>query len=250
MPASEGEEGIGSAAARSPYGEVLDMRWQATIEEGMLAGHAVELATYPLLTPEAKLFFQPMLSRGLGYDVFRLGDEWVLKVSADRHPDAQGPRFAEKQLDSYAFLRRYPGAEFTCQTHLFRCPIGGQQRTCEVQAFIRGRCLSRIRDVDLLASARLRDNLRLFVGRILEGVAAEGRTPDFWDTGWTRSARYTTNALVDDWDHPWLIDIGAWPEGFSLQGGLRATLRVRKITHDLRRFYSRLSAIDAQYSAA
>jgi hypothetical protein len=37
-------------------------------------------------------------------------------------------------------------------------------------------------------------------------------------------------------DHPWVIDIGAWPEGFAAWGNLRARIHVNKIVFDLRLF--------------
>jgi hypothetical protein len=234
-----------SSADSSPFGVLLAPEWEQAISEGVASGVPAELAVYPLLIPEAGLVQQTKVAEGLGYDVFRIGNQWVLKITAERHPDAISPAFIRKQAESYSFLRQHLGDEFVCLTYLFRCPIGGKQRSCEVQRFVAGKSLQDITDQEIKGKPKLQQNLLTLVGRILRAYEIAGRVPDFWDTGFLKSARYTKNILVDEDDHPWLIDVGAWPEGFSESSGLKAKIRVLKIVNDMRRFQRWLESLPA-----
>ena len=159
-----------------------------------------------------------------------------MKIASDRHRDVISPYYTPKQLESYHFLRNHLGKDFVLVTYLFSCPIWGRQRGCALQPFVHGKQLKAISNIEIRSSPDLRRNLLCLVKRILTTYHFTGRVPDLWDMGFRKSARYTKNIMVDQNLNPWIVDIGAWPEGFSIQGGLLAKIRTLKTVCDLKRY--------------
>lgn len=231
--------------SQSPFGSVLQAKCEAVICADMETGQSAILDENPLMLPaEEALSPARLLGRGLGYEVYRLSSEWVLKVAAGRHEDVIDQQFTRRQAESYNFLVAHLGQEYVCRTYLFRCPLGSRQASCAVQQAVWGRTLAEITAGEFRRSTRLRQNVRGLVDRVLRMADRTGRMPDLWDGAAPgirglvtfRDARYTANVRVDEQDRPLLIDIGAWPEGFDRKRSMRGAVRVTKMIHDLKRF--------------
>jgi hypothetical protein len=56
-----------------------------------------------------------------------------------------------------------------------------------------------------------------------------------------RSARLTSNIRLDADDWPWMVDVGAWPRGFSIRAAsFTRRLMIYKWALDLRLFHAQL----------
>lgn len=228
----------------SPFGVVLTKDLASVVIEANEHLQPAILNTYPFLLQEQELT-RNFIAQGLGYDVFALGDYWVLKFAANRHPDVRAASFLGKQVESFHFLRKHLGTEYVCPTLFFQFPFQDALARCEIQLHIAGKALGQLTNDELRKDSCMCSHLIKLFDRILEMYSQTRRMPDLIDntyySGWMhrrpfelRNVRYTGNIRFDSNDYPKIIDIGAWKKGFSADANLRALMRCQKIARDLK----------------
>lgn len=217
----------------NPFGTVLDNKWKQILMPAVDRGVALALDDYPFILNDQELMHLQLIGKGLGSNVYAFDNQWVIKIAADRHPDVISPNYSSRQMESYIFLRDHLGINFIVPSIIFSCPIWGRQRGCEVQPYIHGRQLKSISNAEIKSNPLLQKKLLQIVTLIISTYHSTGRIPDLWDVGFQKSARYTKNIIVGQDLNPWIVDIGAWPEGFSTHSGIRASIHVQKIISDL-----------------
>ena len=76
-------------------------------------------------------------------------------------------------------------------------------------------------------------------GRLPDVVGCHASAPRYYRV--QRSARLTSNIRLDADGWPWIVDVGAWPRGFSIHvASLNRRLLIMKLVWDLRRFQAEL----------
>ena len=233
---------------------LLHPQWSDTIVTGMRAGQPARLTEWPLRLPlEAIALPANFLGRGLGHDVYRIPEtKSVIKIAMNRDARAMAESFIDKQCESYNFWKAHIGETFMPPTLMFAYPHPNRpgNRGCELQQMVIGRPLWQLTDDYLQKHPLVASRLWGMVGGILNVFRKEGRLPDVAGCHMSapigyrilRSARLTSNIRLDEDDWPWMVDVGAWPQGFSVQVAppLRR-LMIHKWALDLRLFHAQLS---------
>ena len=238
----------------SAFEVLVRPEWWNAIEKGMRIGTPARLPAWPLRKKLTDIAGSAnFVGRGLGYDVFRIPDtNVVIKVAMDRDPRAMAESFIGNQCESYRFWRSRMGDQFIPTTFMFAYPHPGRpgNRGCELQTLVPGPPLWRISRTHLHNNPGVTNRLDLMIGRILRVFQQTGRLPDVVGCHASaplyyrlqRSARLTSNIRLDAGDWPWIVDVGAWPRGFSLHvAPFRRRLLIHKLAWDLRLFQAELN---------
>lgn len=233
---------------------LLTSQWSDAIIEGMRAGRPARLPEWPLQLPlEAIALPINFLGRGRGYDVYRIPETKVaLKIAMNRDSRAIVESFIDNQCESHDFWQTQLGVRFIPPTVMFAYPHPDRpgNRGCELQRVVMGRPLWQLSDGYLRTHPVVASRLRAMIRGILTVFQIEGRLPDVAGCHVSapiglrilRSARLTSNIRLDENDWPWMVDVGAWPQGFSVHAAppLRR-LMLHKWALDLRLFHAQLS---------
>lgn len=231
--------------------DLLGPQWFVPISEGMRLGRPARLPEWPLQVPlEAIALPINFLGRGRGHDVYRIPESKVaLKIAMSRDPRAVAESFIDNQCESYNFWLTHLGVRFMPPTVMFAYPHPNRpnNRGCELQRMVTGRPLWQLSDRYLQSHPAVAGRLRVMIRGILTVYRVEGRLPDVagchisapMSLRLMRSARLTSNIRLDEHDWPWMVDVGAWPQGFSVHVApfLRRWL-IRKWALDLSLFHA------------
>jgi hypothetical protein len=236
--------------------------WEAILA-GMRAGRPARLPEWPLRAPLDE-FGTPenLLGWGLGYNVYHLpGTRLAVKVAMNRDARAMAESFIENQCESYHFWRSQMGECFMPPDVMFAYPHPEREgnRGCEIQMLVPGKPLWQITLGDLRGNPVLAARLHRMITGVLEVFARCRRLPDVVGchasapAGFRlqRSARLTSNIRLDEYDWPWVVDVGAWPRGFSIDmASFTRRLMIYKWAWELRLLRMQLARILDHNAAA